>query len=364
MNPTYMELAISLAKKGEGRVNPNPLVGAVIVKDERVIGQGFHRQYGGLHAEREAFNSLTEDCRGADLYVTLEPCCHHGKQPPCTEAIIEHGIKRVYIGSSDPNPLVAGRGVQILQAHGIEVTEHVLEEACDRLNPVFFHYIRTQTPFTALKYAMTADGKTAARTGLSKWITSEKARQHVQCLRNRYTGIMVGIGTVLQDNPLLNCRMEHGRNPIRIICDSHLRIPLDSQIVKTAAEIPTFIAALETADSQKARTLTQEGLTVLSLPEHNGHLSLPLLMQELGRRQIDGILLEGGGTLAESMLRENLVQHVYAYIAPKLFGGPGRYTPVSGTGIAEPDEAWQLELEEILPLGADLLLSYDVKQNP
>lgn len=358
MNSDYMKLAISLARKGEGRVSPNPLVGAVIVKDNTIIGRGYHRKYGSLHAERDALHNLTADCSGAEMYVTLEPCCHHGKQPPCTEAIIASGIRKVYVGSADPNPLVAGKGVQLLREHGIEVKEHVMEPECDSLNPVFFHYIQNKTPYVALKYAMTLDGKTATYTGKSKWITGEAARTHVHMLRNRFTAIMAGIETVLLDDPMLNCRLEHGHNPIRIICDSRLRIPLSSRIMQTATEIHTIIAACDTADRARKKALEQAHASVLTVPEQNGHLNLPILMQKLAEQKIDSILLEGGGTLAEAMLREQLVQQIYAYIAPKLFGGNGRYSPVSGHGVKIPDEAWQFELEEILPLGKDLLLTY------
>lgn len=359
MNESFMTLAISLAKKGDGKVNPNPLVGAVIVKDNHIIGQGWHETYGALHAERHALKNLTTDCKGAEMYVTLEPCCHYGKQPPCTQAIIESGIKTVYIGSSDPNPLVSGKGIQILREHKIKVIEHVMEKECDALNPVFFHYIKQKMPYVALKYAMTLDGKTATQTGLSKWITGENAREHVHTLRNHYTGIMAGIGTVLSDNPMLNCRMENGRNPIRIICDSRLRIPLDSQLVQTASQIPTIVATLEqhcTEQSAKLKALEQNQVTVLTTPEKDGHLHLPSLLKELAQRKIDGILLEGGGTLSSAMLQENLVQYIHAYIAPKIFGGTGMYTPVNGLGIAKPDDAWRFHFENMVRLGDDILL--------
>ena len=202
-----MRRAIELAKKGEGFTSPNPMVGAVIVKDGCIIGEGYHERYGGLHAERNALASVTESPKGAVIYVTLEPCCHYGKQPPCVDAILEAGIARVVTGSDDPNPLVAGKGFKRLIEHGVEVTTHVEKEACDALNPVFFHYIQTGIPYVAMKYAMTMDGKIAAYTGQSKWITGEEARAFVQKLRHRYTGIMAGAGTVLADDPRLTCRI-------------------------------------------------------------------------------------------------------------------------------------------------------------
>jgi diaminohydroxyphosphoribosylaminopyrimidine deaminase/5-amino-6-(5-phosphoribosylamino)uracil reductase len=238
----YMDLALELAEKGCGWVNPNPMVGAVIVKDNRIIGQGYHQRYGEFHAERNALASCKEDPRGATLYVTLEPCCHHGKTPPCTEAIIESGIARVVIASPDPNPLVAGEGVRILREHGVQVEEGLLREACDKLNKVFFHFIQTKTPYVVMKYAMTMDGKIATASGLSQWITGEVARSRVHTDRHRYQAIMVGVGTVLADDPLLTCRLPNGRNPIRVICDTHLRTPLDAQVVTTTESAATILA--------------------------------------------------------------------------------------------------------------------------
>ena len=206
----YMKRAIELAKKGEGWTNPNPMVGAVIVKDGRIIGEGYHARCGELHAERNAIASLTESAEGATLYVTLEPCCHYGKTPPCTEAILEQKIKKVVIGSRDPNPKVAGKGAKILRDAGVAVVEDFMRDKCDELNPIFFHYITTKTPYVVMKYAMTLDGKIATKTGASKWITQEAARREVQYMRHRYMGIMVGIGTVLADDPMLNVRTKYG----------------------------------------------------------------------------------------------------------------------------------------------------------
>lgn len=217
MNKKYMQLAVELAKKGRGHVNPNPLVGAVIVKDGAIIGQGCHEQYGELHAERNALKNCRISPEGAKMYVTLEPCCHYGKTPPCTEAIIESGISKVVIGTLDPNPLMAGKSVDILKKHGISVEVGVLEQECRELIRVFRKYITTGRPYVLMKYAMTMDGKIATRTGASRWITGETARAHVQETRNEFPAIMVGVNTVLKDDPLLTCRMENGRNPVRII---------------------------------------------------------------------------------------------------------------------------------------------------
>lgn len=356
----YMHEAIKLAEKGMGFVNPNPMVGAVIVKDGRIIGKGWHRQYGGLHAERNAFADCTEDCTGASLYVTLEPCCHHGKTPPCTEAVIEHGIGRVIIGSADPNPLVAGKGVKILREHGIEVTEGVLKEECDSLNEIFMHYITANTPFVTMKYAMTMDGKIACYTGESKWITGEAARRQVQLDRLRHSAIMVGVRTVIADDPMLTCRTENGRNPVRIICDTHLRIPEECNIVKTAKEIPTIIAVCD-AEPKKAERLAGAGCEILTVGEADGHTDLRQLMKIAVERKIDSILIEGGGELNWSALQAGIVSKVQTYIAPKLFGGAAAKSPLSGQGVPSPDKAFMLTDSRVRRLGEDFLIESRVK---
>lgn len=357
----YMRRAIALAQKAGGYAAPNPLVGAVIVKDGRIIGEGYHRRCGEWHAERNALASLTESAEGAVMYVTLEPCCHVGRTPPCTEAIIEHKIAKVFIGSRDPNPLVSGKGAKLLREHGIEVQEDFLREECDALNPIFFHYITTHTPYAALKYAMTLDGKIAAYTGASQWITGAEARQHVQTLRSRYSAVMVGIGTALADDPMLNCRIEGAHQPWRIVVDSHLRLSPDSRLCRTAQEYPTMIACLDT-DTDKRKILAEMGVTVVVCPEEDGHVSLPYLMRALADRQISSVLIEGGGQLSESALRSHIIQHIYAYIAPKLLGGRDAKTPVEGQGADHPDAAAQLTYRRMTRLGEDWLLEYDVER--
>ena len=357
----YMRMAIELAKKGTGAVNPNPLVGAVIVKDGRVIGKGYHARYGDLHAERAAFADLSESAEGAEMYVTLEPCCHYGKQPPCVEAIVEHKIGRVYVGSDDPNEKVAGKGIQYLRDHGIAVETHMLQAECDALNPVFFHYITTGTPYTVLKYAMTMDGKIAAYTGESKWISNEASRQRVQEMRNQYTGIMVGIGTILADNPNLTCRIPGGRNPIRIVCDSGLRIPLDTNLVQTAGEVPTIIACdkEKMQDLQdKVNRLEEQGVSVLPVKRAPGGIDMRDLMQKLGERQIDGILLEGGGTLNYSAVTAGVVQEVDVFVAPKILGGAKALSPVEGQGVPMPDMGRMFSLQSVERIEDDILIRY------
>mgnify|MGYP002934737582 FL=1 len=355
-----MERAIELAKRARGFTSPNPMVGAVIVKDGKVIGEGYHERCGELHAERNALASLTESAEGATIYVTLEPCCHYGKTPPCTEAIIEHKLAKVVIGSRDPNPLVSGKGAAILRKAGIEVVEDFMREECDAINPIFFHYITTKRPYVAMKYAMTMDGKIATRTGASKWITGEAARNHVQTLRHAYKGIMVGIGTVLADNPMLNCRMQGGIDPVRIVCDTHLRIPMDCQIVQTADTIETILAT-STNEKEKIDQLIKKGIQILQIPEKDGCIDLNLLMQTLGEKGIDSILLEGGGRLNDSFLREKLIQKAYVYLAPKIFGGEDAKTPVEGIGVSLPEQSANFKLQQIQQIEEDILLEYIAK---
>lgn len=362
----FMKRAIELAKQGAGWTAPNPLVGAVVVKNGRIIGEGYHRKYGELHAERNALAACTEDPAGATLYVTLEPCCHYGKTPPCTEIIIEKKIAKVVIGSRDPNPKVAGKGARILREHGIEVVEDYMREACDALNPVFFHYITTKTPYVVLKFAMTLDGKIATRTGASKWITGEAARNHVHQLRGRYAGILAGIGTVLADDPMLNCRIDGAHQPLRIIMDSHLRILMGSRLVRSAKEYPLLIVCNESIrdreeGASRIQKLEEAGAKVWTLPEKNGHPDLNVLMQRLGEEKIDSVLIEGGGTVNEAALKAHIVHHVYAYIAPKIFGGEDAKTPVEGSGIRLPQECANLRLAKITVLLNDMLLEYDVE---
>lgn len=391
----YMRRAIELAKRGSGRVNPNPLVGAVIVRDGEVLGEGCHECYGQLHAERNAIKhakSQGHDLTGSTIYVTLEPCSHYGKQPPCALALIEEKIARVVVGSDDPNPLVSGRGYKMLEEAGVEVVTHFLKEECDALNDVFFHFIRTGTPYVAMKYAMTMDGKIACYTGDSKWVTGEESRAYVQQLRNCYTGIMAGIGTVLADNPMLNCRIEGGRNPVRIICDDHLRIPMDSKLVQTAKDQPLIVACLpfegtganegtsaddragavdgdavqkeqQASMKEKAKALEDAGVCVLPIPAgENGCVDLTVLMKKLGERKIDGILLEGGGTLNESALRAGIVRRAYCFIAPKIFGGREAKTPVEGRGVDLASRAFQFEKRGMQTFGDDIMIDYRLSQ--
>lgn len=359
----FMLRAIELAKKGAGAVNPNPLVGAVIVKNGRIIGEGYHARYGELHAERDAFSKLTEAAEGAEMYVTLEPCCHFGKQPPCTHAIVENKIKRVYVGSDDPNEKVAGKGIEYLRENGIDVVTSVMKKECDALNNVFFHYITHKTPYVVMKYAMTMDGKIACYTGKSKWITGEKAREHTQHSRNLYTGIMVGVGTVLADNPMLTCRLPGGRNPVRIVCDTDLRLPEDCNLVNTTDIARTVVAlgsdTFKREDKHaKIEMLKNKGVEFIPIDRKDEHIDLNQLMLELGGIGIDGILLEGGGILNYSMITRGLVHEVHAYISPKILGGAGSPTPVAGEGVENPDMAYWFKVDKLEQIGEDVLITY------
>lgn len=355
----YMQEALHLARKGEGWVNPNPMVGAVLVKNKKIIGKGCHEKFGGLHAERNALANASESPEGSTLYVTLEPCCHYGKTPPCTEAILQSGIQRVVIGTLDPNPLVAGKGAQILRSAGIQVDVGILEEECRELIRIFSHFITTQKPYVIMKYAMTMDGKTAAYTGRSRWITGEAARAHVHQLRHNCMGIMVGVNTVLQDDPLLTCRLEQGKNPIRIVADTHLRTPLSSRIVQTASQVPVILATCQ-KDPSRLSPYRDAGCTVLTIKEEQGHLSIPDLMEALGKQKIDSILLEGGGTLNWGMLKNHAVHRICTYIAPMLLGGNTGKTPVGGLGFEAPDQAVRLTSPKITPYGEDFLFESEV----
>ncbi len=350
----YMALALQLAEKGAGWTSPNPMVGAVLVKDGEIIGRGYHAKCGGLHAERAALAACTGAPAGATLYVTLEPCCHHGRQPPCTEAILQAKIARVVVGSGDPNPLVAGKGLDLLRAHGVQVTEGVLDRECRALNHVFFHFIQTGRPYVVLKYAMTLDGKLAAYTGASQWITGEQARRHVHTQRSRYRAILVGVGTVLADDPQLTCRLEGGRDPLRVVCDTNLRTPLTANVVRTARQTPTCLATCVSQESRLA-PYREAGCQVLSLPQSNGQVSLPALMKALGSQGVDSVLAEGGSALHWSLVRDGLVNRVQAYLAPKILGGQGAKSPVGGQGFPHPDQALRLAPPTLTPLGEDLL---------
>lgn len=359
LDKKYMYRAIELAKLGIGFVNPNPLVGAVIVKDGRIIGEGYHKRYGEPHAERNAIANAKESVEDADMYVTLEPCSHYGKQPPCCCAVAEAGIKNVYIGSYDPNPLVSGKGISYLKEHGINVVTDVLRDECDEINKIFFHYITHKTPYVIMKTAMTIDGKCATYTGDSKWVSNEESRYDTHITRKRVSAIMVGVNTLIADDPMLNCRCENPKNPIRIICDSNLRTPMDSSIVKTADQIETYIATVSNND-EKIKRLKDRGVKIIKTS--GIRVNLKELMAVLGGNGIDSILLEGGSELNASMLKENLVNKLEVYIAPKIIGGNNAKTIVGGEGISLMCNAYMFKNPKITRFCDDIKIEYDKEE--
>ena len=356
----YMKMAIDLAAKGKGFVNPNPLVGAVIVKDGKVIGVGYHEKYGEGHAEVNAFLNATEDVTGADMYVTLEPCSHYGKTPPCALKIIEKKIKRVFISQLDPNPLVNSKGVKLLKDAGIEVESGILEQETRMQNEIFLKYIQTKKPFVAIKYAMTLDGKIATKTRDSKWITNEKSRAFVHELRNQYMAIMVGINTILADNPKLNTRRDvPSRNPIRIILDPELSIPVDSYVVKTATEQSTWIVTSLSHNQEKINELEGFGVKIIR-KESNPRINLNELMIYLGEQKIDSVLIEGGSYMHASAIEEKIVDKAYVFIAPKIIGGSLALTPIGGSGIEYMKDAIKMKNVILHNFDDDILIESNI----
>lgn len=357
----YMQLAIDLALQGQGRTAPNPPVGAVVVQQNRVVGEGFHPRAGEPHAEIFALRQAGELARGAALYVTLEPCSHQGRTGPCAEAIIRAAVGHVYIGVHDPNPQVAGSGIEKLRQAGIAVTVGIQAQSCRRLIFPFARHILTGLPFTIYKSAMTLDGKTATATGDSRWISGEQSRLRVHQLRDRVEAIMVGIGTLLKDNPLLNTRLPEsgGRDPLRVVVDSKLQIPVDSVMLLQNSTAKTLIATT-VEDSKKTALLQQTGAEVLRLPAIDGRVSLAALWQELGRRDVQRLLLEGGATLAAAALRAGLIDQLMVFIAPKLIGGSAGFGIFSGEGCQELADAVRLNELSYEQVGEDILITGDV----
>jgi diaminohydroxyphosphoribosylaminopyrimidine deaminase/5-amino-6-(5-phosphoribosylamino)uracil reductase len=358
LDEKYMQRTFLLARKGVGRVNPNPLVGAVIVKNDTVIGEGYHRYFGGPHAEIEALEAAAEPVEGATVYVNLEPCAHHGKTPPCAERIIREKVARVVVAMRDPNPEVSGRGIRMLREAGIEVAEGVLEEDASDLNRVFVKYITTGLPYVVLKGAMTLDGKIASRVGDSRWVSGEKARSVVHELRNEYRAIMVGVNTIIADDPSLTARRSHseGRNPVRIITDSGARIPMDAHVVNEVEEAATIVAHTAKASEEKLKVLREGGVKTIESSGKTGQVSLKKLMKILGEQGIDGVLLEGGGILNFSALEEEIVDEVFMFIAPKLVGGEHAKTPVEGKGVDLMSDAFKVEQLKSMMIGEDIMI--------
>ena len=382
-----MQLALMLARKGEGSVSPNPLVGAVIVKNNRIIGMGYHEKYGENHAERNAIKNSFEDVEGSTIYVTLEPCAHYGKTPPCVDLIIEKKFKRVVIGMLDPNPLVAGKSIKKLQDNNIEITVGIKEKECRKLNEVFIKYITKKVPFVVLNIAMSLDGKIATSNGESKWITSSESRKDSHKLRNKYMGILVGINTVIQDNPRLNCRIDKDelndysnllgyikqynlsvadgfelkfgkrevRNPIRIIVDSNLRIPMNSEVINDGGI--TIVGTVKGCNEGKKNKLESMGIKVIETESNYGKVNLTELIRKLGEEGIDSILIEGGGNINFSVLEEGIVDKVRFYIAPKIIGGEKSKSSIEGSGFLELDQSVELKNMEFEKIDKDFVIT-------
>ncbi|MCK9424006.1 MAG: bifunctional diaminohydroxyphosphoribosylaminopyrimidine deaminase/5-amino-6-(5-phosphoribosylamino)uracil reductase RibD [Bacteroidales bacterium] len=416
----YMRRAIALARKGAGWVNPNPMVGAVVVKDGRFIGTGFHEYSGGPHAEVNALQDLIRaqqsgadgsaqdiripeqtgksligigSLRDATMYVTLEPCSHHGKTPPCTNFIVESGIGRVVIGMTDPNPLINGRGVDFLRSHNVDVTVGVLESAVKSLNEVFIKFITTKKPFVVLKTAMTLDGKIATVTNASRWITGEASRKRVHRMRQQFSAVMVGVDTVLFDNPQLNIRLKPGndslsmragiplkgkkdpneqgsgvnspglwKNPLKIIADTRARIPINANVLQIDPQL-TVIATTDLAPKDKLREIERMGAQVLICPLKDNMVDLRFLLESMGLMGIDSVMIEGGSTLAFSALKEGVVDKVVSFIAPKILGGSEAPTAVGGTGIPSMDDAIAVNEMHFRKIGKDLMVEGYIKIN-
>lgn len=351
-----MRLAKELAENAIGRTSPNPLVGAVIVKDNRVVGCGWHKKAGTPHAEVHALKQAGELAEGADVYVTLEPCAHYGKTPPCAKALVEAKVKNVYGGLLDPNPKVAGKGFKILKDAGIHVEYGFLADELMKQNEVFLKWIKQKQPFIVLKIAMSLDGKIATASGQSKWITNEISRNYGYKLRDIYDGIMVGINTVIADNPMLTARVDGGKNPIRIIVDSNLKIPMNANVIqdKTAK---TIIATTNKADKEKINKLIKAGIEVLVIDkDKNNQVDIAKLVNILGQRNICSILVEGGATLQGSFVEQKLVDKVYTFIAPKIIGGENAKVAILGNGILNLQEALALKDITIENLSGDILI--------
>lgn len=355
-----MRLALNEARKGRGRTSPNPMVGAVVVKKGEIVAKGWHKQAGAPHAEREALDRAGEKARGAELYVTLEPCNHHGRTPPCTERILAAGVSRVVIGAPDPNPHVTGGGARRLKEAGIEVTAGVLEKDCQRLNEFFNHFITTGLPFVILKSAATLDGKTATASGHSRWVTSQEARKLVHWLRNDVDAICVGRATVEADDPALTCRLpgrRKGRQPLRVVLDTHLGLSPDSRVFDPALGAPALAACGEGVSQARRSAFEAAGVRVLALPLVKGRVSLAALVARLGRMGIMSLLIEGGAGVAWSaLMEERVVNRLLYFFAPKIAGGRTSPPLVGGPGVMRMDQALNLDVEKIQRAGPDFLV--------
>lgn len=351
----FMERALRLAEKGVGSTSPNPMVGAVLVKDGEIIGEGFHKKAGEPHAEVLALKQAGERARGAELFVTLEPCSHYGRTPPCVQAIIKAGVTGVVAAMEDPNPLVSGRGIKMLEEAGIQVRVGVMEERARKLNEVFIKYITTKKPFVVGKIAQSLDGKIALSSGISRWITGEPARIRAHELRSRYDAVMVGIGTVLADDPLLTCRLPgREKDPVKIVVDSTLKIPVNARLFQDSGKV--IIAATQKADRQKMRVLKELGADIIETESNGGDMvNLPQLFEILGTMGITGVLVEGGSRLLASLSKEELLDKLIIFMAPRLIGAEG-LSSVGNLFVDELKKTPRFTIESLEQIGEDIML--------
>ncbi|BAT71385.1 diaminohydroxyphosphoribosylaminopyrimidine deaminase/5-amino-6-(5-phosphoribosylamino)uracil reductase [Thermosulfidibacter takaii ABI70S6] len=348
----FMWRALALARRGQGYVSPNPMVGAVVVSpDGEILAEGYHRKFGDLHAERIALKKLNFKAHGAILYVNLEPCCHYGKTPPCTEAIIESGIKRVVVGVLDPNPKVAGKGVDILKKHGIEVKVGVLEKQCYWLNRGFFKWVRKGIPYVILKWAQTLDGNIATIGGDSKWISGKVALRYAHKLRAESDAVLVGKGTVLADDPQLTVRLVKGKNPMRVVLDSNLSVPVDRKIFDTSAKTVVFTVR---PNHQKEKVLSEKGIEIVATTSDDGNVNLIKVLEELGKKGVTKLLVEGGSKVHASFIKSKLFDEIQVVVAPKIVG-EGK-PPVADLNILKIDDALKLSFSCVRRLREDLLV--------
>ncbi len=358
----FMQQAIKLAEKGRGYVHPNPLVGAVVVKDGKVIAKGYHKAFGRDHAEVEALKKIDPKTK-IDLYVTLEPCAHYGKTPPCLDMLLKYNLGKVVIGHRDPNPQVNGKSIRQLSKHGFEVITNVCSHEIHKQNEVYFHFMKTKRPFVTLKAAITLDGKIATETGESKWITSVNSRKLAHKLRTENDAILVGIGTVVADDPLLIPRSANGvrfKPPTRVIIDPSLRIPMDSKIIKTSKLYPTIIVCGRLSDKAKEQQLEKQSVKIIHLPEKKGRFTFADLLDNLGSRSISSLMIEGGSVINSLAWREKLVNKIVFFTAPKIFGGD-KLPVIGGVGVSDLSDAISLKITKVEYLNPDILVEADVR---
>ena len=358
----WMRRALHLAEKGKGRTSPNPMVGAVLIKNGKVVGEGYHARAGEAHAEILALRQAGEAARGSTLYLNLEPCAHYGRTPPCAPEVIRARVKRAVIGMEDPNPLVRGRGLKRLRRAGLDVEIGILEKECQKLNEFYCKYILTKEPFVILKVAATLDGKIATREGESKWISGETSRRFVHRMRDQVDGVVVGIGTVLKDDPQLTGRIKKGRDPYRIVLDSQLRIPEDARVIGDSPS-KTIIATTEWIDKDKIERLENKGVQVLLFDSKQGRVDLRQCLNKLGEMGMMGLLVEGGSRINGSFLDEGLIDKILVFLSPKLIGDGEALGIFGGSGKATLNEAIPLNEVRLRRLGEDVLIEGYVNYN-